>query len=63
MLEHTRPMEEQVDTNKFSLVVNDFGFGYIGNQRAEHLITYIKTYYPVLVDWTGGLYCEVSLDW
>ena len=45
----------------FSLIVDDFGVKYVGKQETEHLITCIPKYYPVSVDWTGGLCCGVSL--
>ena len=48
---------------KFSLVVYDFGVKYVGNKHANHLIETIKKYYPLSVDWTGGLYCGVTLKW
>ena len=38
-----------------SLVVDDFGVKYVGKQHAEHLVTCIRKYYPVSVDWNGGL--------
>ena len=47
----------------FSLVVDSFGVKYVGKQHGEHLVTCIQKYYPVSVDWSGELYCGVSLDW
>ncbi len=32
---------------------NDFG----------HLLNVIKDCYKVDIDWTGGLYCRLTLDW
>ena len=46
----------------FYLVVDDFGVKYVGEKQAGHLITCIPKYYPVSADWTGELYCGVSLD-
>ena len=40
------------------LVEDDSGVKYIGNQHAEHLIEFIKKYYLVSVDWTGGYTVE-----
>ena len=47
----------------FYLVVNYFGVKYFRKQHIGKLIKCIKKYYPVSVDWTGGLYCGVILDW
>ena len=47
----------------FSLVVDDFGIKYVGEQHFDHLIAAIKRDYTVEVDETGGLYCGISLDW
>ena len=32
-----------------------FGVKYIGKQYEDHLIESIREYYPMDVDWTGGL--------
>ena len=44
-------------------VVDYFGVKYVGNKHAGHLITCIKKYYPVSVDWNGGLFCGLNLEW
>ena len=46
----------------FTLVVNDFGIKYVGQDHAEHLINTIKNYYNVKMGWTGGLYCGIKLE-
>eukprot|EP00804_Cyclotella_cryptica_P022892 CCRYP_005102-RB/>CCRYP_005102-RB protein AED:0.43 eAED:0.43 QI:0/-1/0/1/-1/0/1/0/176 len=48
---------------QFSLVVDDFGIKYIGQQHLEHLIASIKQHYDVTVDYTGSLYCGITIDW
>eukprot|EP00804_Cyclotella_cryptica_P004411 CCRYP_006828-RA/>CCRYP_006828-RA protein AED:0.41 eAED:0.41 QI:0/0/0/1/0/0/2/0/199 len=48
---------------QFSLVVDDFGIKYIGRQHLEHLIASIKRHYDVTVDYTGSLYCAITIDW
>jgi hypothetical protein len=53
---HTRPIT-------FTLVVDDFGIKYVGNEHAQHLITTLEKYYTVATDWTGSLYCGIQLDW
>ena len=48
----------------FTLVVDDFGVGYDGNEHALHLLQTLRLYYEaVSVDWTGMLYCGITLKW
>ena len=48
----------------FTLIVNDFGVGYKNNKHALHLLQTLRQYYEaVSVDWTGTLYCGISLKW
>eukprot|EP00804_Cyclotella_cryptica_P001979 CCRYP_007399-RA/>CCRYP_007399-RA protein AED:0.38 eAED:0.38 QI:0/0/0/1/0/0/2/0/385 len=48
---------------QFSLVVDDFGIKYTGQQHLDHLIASIKKHYNVTVDHTGSLYCGITLNW
>eukprot|EP00804_Cyclotella_cryptica_P007864 CCRYP_001436-RB/>CCRYP_001436-RB protein AED:0.42 eAED:0.42 QI:0/-1/0/1/-1/0/1/0/96 len=48
---------------QFSLVVDDFGIKYIGTQHLDHLIASIKRHYDVTVDYTGSLYCGITINW
>ena len=52
----TRPIQ-------FTLTVDDFGVKYVGKEHANHLITTLGTHYDVEEDWTGGLYCGITLKW
>jgi hypothetical protein len=52
----TRPIQ-------FTLVVDDFGVQYVGEEHAHHLIAALEIYYIVSKDWTGGLYCGITLHW
>jgi hypothetical protein len=52
----TRPMW-------FTLLVDDFGVKYIGNQHAEHLRSVLKEHHGMEEDWGGELYCRISLNW
>ncbi len=45
----------------FTLVVDDFGVKYVGKAHVEHLIRCIKEKYEVTEDWTGDLYCGITL--
>ena len=47
----------------FTLVVDDFGVKYVDKTDVNHLISSIKNDYELTVDWTGNLYCRISLDW
>jgi hypothetical protein len=47
----------------FTLVVNDFGVKYVGKEHTDHLIASIKSTYKKLTeDWTGSLYCGITLE-
>jgi hypothetical protein len=47
----------------FTLVVNDFGVIYVGQEHIEHLIECIKEKYELTKDWSGDLYCGIKLHW
>ena len=47
----------------FTLVVDDFGVKYEKKEDAVHLIASIKASYRLTEDWTGNLYCGITLDW
>ena len=47
----------------FTLVVDDFGVKYVGKEHVQHLIRCIKEKYEVTEDWTGDLYCGITLKW
>ena len=45
----------------FSLVVDDFGVKYNHKDDADHLAKTLKKAYQIAEDWTGGLYCGITL--
>jgi hypothetical protein len=47
----------------FTLVVDDFGVKYVGKPHADHLIRTLNKHYKISEDWTGGLYCGITLLW
>ena len=47
----------------FTLVVDDFGVKYVGKEHADHLITCLQKTYKLSEDWSGGLYCGITLAW
>jgi hypothetical protein len=47
----------------FSLVVDDFGVKYVGEEHANHLVNAIKEHYDVTEDWEGKRYLGLTFDW
>ena len=47
----------------FTLVVDDFGVKYVGEENAKHLMSVLREFYEVEEDWNGGLYCGITLEW
>ena len=52
----TRPIQ-------FTLVVDDFGVKYVGEEHAQHLKLVLEEHYKVTTDWTGTRYIGITLDW
>jgi hypothetical protein len=52
----------ELHPNLFTLVVDNFGRKYVGEEHARHLIDSIKTTYVLTKDWSGNLYCSISLE-
>ena len=46
----------------FSLVVDDFGVKSIGKENADQLIQALQKLYTVYIDWTGSLFCGLTID-
>ena len=47
----------------FTLVVDDFGVKYSSKDDAQHLINALQEHYQITIDWTGGKYIGITLDW
>jgi hypothetical protein len=47
----------------FVLCVDDFGVKYFSKDDAQHLIDALEADYQLTTDWTGSLYCGLTLDW
>ena len=47
----------------FSLVVDDFGVKYVGEEHANHLLSVLRKYYVVDKNAEGSEYCGIALDW
>ena len=52
----TRPIQ-------FTLVVDDFGVKYVGEEHAEHLMSVLREFYAITHDWKGNKYIGITLDW
>ena len=47
-----------------TLVVDGFGVTYVGEEHVHHLVRALKeSTYRVEKNWTGDLYCGITLDW
>ena len=46
----------------FTLVVDDFGVKYVGEEHVHHLISALKDY-AITTDWKGEKYIGLTLDW
>ena len=47
----------------FSLIVDDFGVKYVGEENAKHLIKVLEETYTVTQDWDGEKYSGITMDW
>jgi Reverse transcriptase (RNA-dependent DNA polymerase) len=48
----------------FALVVDDFGIQFTHIKDAQHLLAALKQdYEAITVDWTGSLFCGITLTW
>jgi hypothetical protein len=46
-----------------TLVVNNFGVKYVGEEHARHLKKVLKIHYKLTCNWRGTHYIEITLDW
>ncbi len=47
----------------FTLVVNNYGVKFVNKADVDHLISSIKQTHKLTKDWTGNLYCGITLEW
>ena len=47
----------------FSLVLDDFGIAFVGEEHAEHFLEVLKQWYKVKPDWEGTKYVGINLKW
>ncbi len=44
----------------FSLVVDNFGVKYVGEENTQHLLDTVQNYYKCSCDWKGERYCGLT---
>ncbi len=47
----------------FSVIVDDFGVKYVGEENAQHLLDTVQKYYKCSCDWKGERYCGLTIKW
>ncbi len=47
----------------FSLVIDNFGVKYIGEEHAKHLLQMVQKYYTCLLEKEGERYCGLTTKW
>ena len=47
----------------FSLVVDDFGVKYVGEENTKTLLETVRQYYKCSCDWEGERYCGITIKW
>jgi hypothetical protein len=47
----------------FSLIVDNFGVKYIGEEHAQHLLQMVQKYYTCLFKKEGERYCGLAIKW
>jgi hypothetical protein len=47
----------------FSLVVDDFGVKYVGEEHAQHLLQVVQKYYKCSCETEGEQYCGLTIKW
>ena len=48
---------------QFTLVVNNFGIKYVGEEHARHLMSALNNNYTTTHNWKGSKYVGITLDW
>ena len=43
--------------------MENFGIKFTNTAHAHHLVDTLKKYYTIFIDWGGGNYCGLTLDW
>jgi hypothetical protein len=47
----------------FTLVVDDFGVKYVGEENAQHLLDAVRQYNKCSCDWVGERFCGLTIKW
>ncbi len=61
----TTPSMWQHDTRpiSFSLVLDDFGVKYMGEESAQHVLDMVRKNYKPSCNWKGEQYCGLTIKW
>jgi hypothetical protein len=51
---NTRPIS-------FTLVIDDFGVKYVGEENTQHLLDTMRQFYKCSCDWDGKQYCGLTI--
>jgi len=57
------PWKHDTRPISFSLVINDFGVKYVGEENAQHLLDMVRQYYKCSCNWKGERYCGITIQW
>jgi hypothetical protein len=47
----------------FTLVVDNFGVKYVGEENAQHLLDAVRQFYKCSCNWDGKRYCGLTIKW
>ena len=47
----------------FTLVVDNFGVKYVGEERVHHLMGVLQEHYNITDNWQGKKYIGITLNW
>ncbi len=61
--QHAGTLDHKSRPISFTLVVDNFGVKYVTQEDVDHLITSIKSTNSLTKEWTGNLYCGITLEW
>ena len=48
---------------QFTLVVDDFGVKYVGEEHVQHFKRTLKGNYTIITEWNQKRYIVITLDW
>jgi hypothetical protein len=61
--QHSWSVVPRVQTDHIHPCCQCFGVKFVNKADVDHLISSIKQAYRLTKDWTGNLYCGITLEW